>query len=430
MLQWQFLLRQIFLRQFLMLPVVLFVCLSSYGQVPSAISGVVMNKENQEPLPYASVRLKNHPIGTVSNDDGEFDFYIPKSKRNDTLSISFIGFNSYEIPLTAVGESLQIELSPSVNVLDEVLLTEKSPLDYIKRALERIPDNYPQEPYQSLAYYREKFIENGAVINKEEGVFKTYYPTVTDSSKNQHQLLLYRPEEDPQQFQFMREWFTEKQEKRRKKAIKKGEEFDEDEFDDDIDFDLGGPESVIDLDINNERDSYLDPKHFGKYEYSFGDETWLNGERLVTILFRAKKKIDHKKDSGKILINAEDYAIVSIEQTGKFTIPFIVKPILFVIGLKIGNPTFSTVINYQKFGGKWYPELFRWDANIKLTKKHTFDPNENSDINIGQVFFINELNSEAVPIASEAVFDPGEEMEQQVDNDLGLNWEGLNIIKD
>ena len=409
---------------------VAFISICSYSQVPYAISGTILNKENREPLPYASIRLKNHPIGTVSNDDGEFDFYVPRSKRNDTLSISFIGFNPYELPITAISGEIKVELTPSVNVLDEVLLTEKSPLDYIKMALERIPSNYPQEPYQSLAYYREKFIENGAVINKEEGIFKTYYPAATDSSKNQHQLLLYRPEENPQQFQFMREWFTAKQEKRRNKAIKRGEEFDEEEYDDDIDLDLGGPESVIDLDINNERDTYLDPKHFNKYEYEFGDETWLNGERLVTIEFRAKRKIDHKKDSGRILINTEDYAIVSIEQTGKFSIPFMVKPILFLVGLKIDNPEFSTVINYQKFDGKWYPELFRWDANVGLTKKHTFDPNENSDINIGQVFFVNALDSEATPISGENKFDPGEDMETQVVNDMGIDWEGLNVIKD
>lgn len=403
---------------------------SLFSQAESVISGTVVNKENQETLPYTSIRLKNYPIGTVTNDDGEFDFYVPKSKRNDTLSISFIGFNPYEIPLSAIDKPLRIQLTPSVNVLDEVLLTEKSALDYIKMALKRIPENYPQEPYESLAYYREKFIENGAVINKEEGVFKTHYPLVQDSSKNQHQLLLYRPEENPQQFQFMRDWFTKKQEKRKSKAIKKGEEFDEEEYDTDIDFDLGGPESVIDLDINNEKDHYLNPKHFSKYEYSFGDETWLNGERLVTINFEAKRKIDHKKDQGKILINTEDYAIVSIEQSGKYTIPFMVKPILFVIGLKIGSPEFSTVINYQKYNGKWYPLLFRWDANIELTKKHTFDPNENSDINIGQVFFINELSADATPIESEKVFDPGEEMEEQVFNDLDLEWQGLNIIKD
>ncbi len=401
-----------------------------YAQDNSVITGKIINGEDKEPLPFASIRLKNHPIGTISNEEGEFDFYIPKSKRSDTLNISFIGFNSYEVPLANIDRELEIVLTPSSNVLDEVILTEKDPLDYIKKALERLPENYPQDPYQSIAYYREKFIENGAVINKEEGVFKTYYPKAGDSAKNQHQLMLYEPEEDPQEFQFMREWFEAKQEKRKKKAIKKGEEFDEEEYDSDIKMDFGGPETVIDLDINNERDNYLNPKYFKKYDYSFGDETSLNGERLVTINFKAKKTIDHKKDAGKILINTEDYAIVSIEQTGKFSIPFIVKPILFVIGLKIQNPTFNTVISYQKYKDKWYPQLFRWDAKIKLTKKHTFDPNENSDINIGQVFFINELDSIASPISEAQRFDENEDMEVQVYNDLNLEWGELNVIKD
>ena len=413
---------------------ILFLCLlwvsGTFAQGHMVVSGKIINKEDKLPLSFASIRLKNHPIGTISNEEGAFDFFVPSSKKSDTLSISFIGFNTYEIALSSIDKSLVIELSPSVNVLDEVLLTEKSPLDYIRAALEHMPDNYPDQTYQSLAYYREKFIENGAVINKEEGVFKSLHPPIADSSEVRHQLLLYRPAENPQQFQFMREWYESKQEKRRKKAIKKGEEFEEDEYDDEIDFDLGGPESVLDLDINKKKGNYLNPKYFKKYEYSFGEETTLNGERLVTINFKARKKIDHMKDSGKILINTEDFAIVSIEQKGRFILPFVVKPILFVIGLKIGSPTFSTVIQYQKFQDKWYPELFRWDANVDLTKKHTFEANENSAINIGQVFSVNQLDAQTTEISDQKVFDPSEDMEPQVFNDLELRWEGMNIIKD
>ncbi len=412
-----------------MLTLLLFMTKMS-AQDNSVITGKVINGEDKEPLPFASIRLKNHPIGTISNENGDFDFYIPKSKRTDTLSISFIGFNSYEVPLININRKLEILLTPSSNVLDEVILTEKDPLDYIKKALEILPENYPQEKYQTLAYYREKFIENGAIINKEEAVFKTFYPSQGDSAKNQHLLLLYKPEENPQQFQFMREWFEAKQEKRKKKAIKKGKEFDEEEYDSDMDMNLGGPETVINLDINNERDNYLNPEHFNKYEYSFGEETSLNGERLVTINFKAKRTIDHKKDSGKILISTEDYAIVSIEQTGKFSVPFVVKPILFVIGLKIENPTFNTVISYQKYRDKWYPQLFRWDAKINLTKRHTFDANEISDINVGQVFFINKVDSIANPIDESHRFDEGEDMADQVYNDLNLSWGQLNVIKD
>jgi len=95
-----------------------------FAQDNSVITGKIINGEDKEPLPFASIRLKNHPIGTISNENGEFDFYIPKSKRNDTLTISFIGFNSYEVPVSNVNRELNIVLTPSSNVLDEVILTE------------------------------------------------------------------------------------------------------------------------------------------------------------------------------------------------------------------------------------------------------------------------------------------------------------------
>lgn len=427
-----FLIRRIIKNQMIRFFTILFLfsSISIFSQNKNVVSGIINNKETGEPLPFASITLKNYPIGTISNENGVFDFFIPQSKQNDTITISFIGFNSYEIPISSVKDKLNINLNPSNNLLDEVVLSPLSPLDYIKRALKYLSINYPQNPYQSIAYYREKFIENGAIINKDEGIFKTFYPNPSDTIKNQHQLLLYNPAKDPQQFQFMREWIEKKEAKERKKADNKGETYDEDEYDGTIDMDLGGPESVIDLDINHDKDNYLNPKYFMKYEYTFGDETILNDERLITIHFKAKRKIDHMKDSGKILISKESFAIVLIEQTGKFSIPFIVRPILFAVGLKIGNPTFSKVIQYQKFNDIWYPKLFRWDANIKLTKRHSFEANENSKINIGQVFSINKLDSITTPISKDKRFDTSENMENQVYNDLNISWDQMNIIKD
>ncbi len=400
------------------------------SQSKSVVSGTITNGENKEPLPYASITLVNYPIGTISNEEGEFDFYIPKSKRKDTLSISFIGFYPYLIPLKNINGALQIKLRPADNILDEVILTQLSALDYIKKALENLDQNYPQDPYQSVAYYREKFIENDIIIKKVEAVFKTYYPTRVDSAKNQHQLVLYKPAQNPQKFQFMREWIEKMEAKEKKKAIKNGEEVDEEDYDGDIDFNLGGPDSVLYLDIHQNNDNFLNPKYFKKYTYNFGEETSLNGEKLVTINFRAKKTIDYIKDSGKILISKETYAIILIEAKGKAKIPVAVKPILFIIGLSITNPTFTKTVSYQKFQEKWYPSLFRWDANVKLKKRHMFKRNEHSAINIGQVFLINKIDSMANSIPESKRFESNEDMGDQVYNDMGMKWEGLNVIKD
>ncbi len=404
---------------------------SLIAQNNSIISGVVMNGENDEPLPYASITLINYAIGTISNEDGEFDFYIPKSMQNDTISVSFIGFNTSLIPVRKIKSPLKIRLEPATNLLDEVIVSRLSPLDYIKKALENVNQNYPQDAYQSIAFYREKFIENGAVIKKEEAVFKTYYSKPSDSIENQHQILLYRPAENPQKIQFMREWIDKKQAKETKKALKRGEDVDED-FDLERDMNMGGPETIINLaDLRNDtKGNFLNPKHFKKYEYSFGEETSLDGETLVTINFKAKRKIDYIKDRGKILISKENYAIALIEGSGVLSVPVAVKPILFIIGLSITNPTFSSTVRYQKFKGYWYPKLFRWDAEVKLTKRHMFSANESAKINIGQVFLTNKLDSMAVPIPKAKQFDPDEEMENQVYNDLNVQWNELNIVKD
>ena len=410
----------------------LFMFLSSVSaQDNFAVEGIIYAKETKEPLPFASISLKNFTIGTISNEKGQFDIYIPKSMRQDTLVVSYIGFTGYEIPLKNILKPISIQLETANNVLDEIVLSNLAPLDYIKMAIKNMELNAPQAPFESQAYYREKFIENGKIIDKNEAVFKTFYPSYKDSSKNQHQLLLYKPAENRQEFQFMSEWIKEKSAKEKKKADKKGEVYDEEKYDGNIDIDFGGPQSVIDMDIyHTDKANYLNPKHFNKYEYSFGDETSLNGEALVTIIFKSKKTIDNIRDSGKILMSKDSYAIAQLQTSGKFSLPFLVRPVLFALGLKVENPEFRTTVSYQKFHDYWYPKLFRWDANVDLTKRHTFEENEEAAIIIGQVFSINSIQTKGNSISAEKRFDPDKKLKDQVYNDLQINWNQINTVKD
>ncbi len=67
------------------------------GINPNEIKGVITNKAGQ-PLPYASIRVKDTAAENLSNSKGEFRFEIPQG--SEILIISAKGYKSQEIPIT------------------------------------------------------------------------------------------------------------------------------------------------------------------------------------------------------------------------------------------------------------------------------------------------------------------------------------------
>jgi tetratricopeptide (TPR) repeat protein len=67
------------------------------GINPNEIKGLVKNAEGQ-PVPYASIRVKDTAAENLSNGKGEFKFEIPQG--SETLLISAKGYKTQEIPIT------------------------------------------------------------------------------------------------------------------------------------------------------------------------------------------------------------------------------------------------------------------------------------------------------------------------------------------
>lgn len=63
------------------------------------ITGKIIDDETSEPLPFATIALKNSGKGTVSNNNGDFGLKITHDLVNDTLSISYLGYLGREIPV-------------------------------------------------------------------------------------------------------------------------------------------------------------------------------------------------------------------------------------------------------------------------------------------------------------------------------------------
>ena len=80
------------------------------GQDFITISGKVTDSRSLEPLPYVNLIVKRKPFATVSNETGEFVFHIPRSSGEDTLLITFIGYEIKELAIQSIDKSKSQEI--------------------------------------------------------------------------------------------------------------------------------------------------------------------------------------------------------------------------------------------------------------------------------------------------------------------------------
>ncbi len=391
------------------------------------IKGTILDKSSGEPLPFATVNLKGTAIGTISNADGDFTFRCP---NQGTLLVSFIGYQSFEIPIQDINsEFLIAELTPTFIELTELVVRPLSAEQYLRRVVRKFDDNYAKTPFETRAYYREKFTENNAPIQYTEAFFKSFYPDFRQDS-SQHQLLLYRRTEDLQDIAFMASRRDKKIAKEQKKALKRGEEYDNETDQNIIQMAFGGPEEVIAEDPVIAPENFLDTLLFKKFRYEYGENSSYQGRKLLSINFETRGKVEHVKQSGKILIDEDSDAIVSVEFTGKFVIPLWARPLLFTFGLAIKEPVFTKRVRYQQVGEKWYPQSMLVQGGLGLTKRYILKSNDKSAFYIEQVFNVQSIDlKNPTEISKEHLYDPDDDLEEQLVTEDGVEWSKVNVLQ-
>src|SRR5690606_29580724 len=149
-----------------------------------------------------------------------------------------------------------------------------------------------------------------------------------------------------------------------KRAKRKGEEYKSEEKDF-IHVNFGGPERILSWDITKSTESYLDSNKFRHYFYSFGSPIKYMDRELLVIHFKAKRTVEHARQSGKIYIDPATDAIASIEVKGKIQIPVLAKPIILAMGFAVKEPVYHQVLSYRNIEGKWYPDYFYMDVSAE-----------------------------------------------------------------
>lgn len=104
-------------KQLLILLLLLFSFGFSQAQTVSVVKGTV--KAEGKTLPGASVVIKGSKIGQSTEKDGTYQI---EAKVGDILVFSYLGYKTKEVNVTSLDSTINVELLPEANVLDEIVI--------------------------------------------------------------------------------------------------------------------------------------------------------------------------------------------------------------------------------------------------------------------------------------------------------------------
>lgn len=110
------------------------------------LSGRVKDLSNRKPISFASISVEGKPVGTITNDNGEFELKLPVSEKEETILISCMGYHRQLVPIKEF-EKGNIFLRPAIVKIREVKIKAISVEEILQLLLENVQSNYPNKSY-------------------------------------------------------------------------------------------------------------------------------------------------------------------------------------------------------------------------------------------------------------------------------------------
>ncbi len=104
------------------------------------VSGSIVNDNNSLPIPNVNIINLNKVRGAVSNDKGYFEI---EASLNDTLHLTFIGFQSLKIRVTndwLKNQTTKIQMTEKAIALEEVIIQPYTLTGYLEIDSKLIPE--------------------------------------------------------------------------------------------------------------------------------------------------------------------------------------------------------------------------------------------------------------------------------------------------
>lgn len=186
-----------FKKQFLILSFLVSAC--CFSQQGDYIFGQLVDSTQNEPIAFASIRIKGKALGVITNIDGTFKIPSRYKTLGEIIEISCLGYSSKELIIADLVEDQSniIILKPGGFELNEAVVSANikrlSAKQIVKIAINSIPQNYPESEFGLVGYYRDYQLKNGGYTNLSEAIIKVVDQGFgkKNSYYNQYQMLSY-----------------------------------------------------------------------------------------------------------------------------------------------------------------------------------------------------------------------------------------------
>jgi hypothetical protein len=315
----------------------------AHGEV-KYITGVIIDDETLEPLPYATIGLINKGRGTVSNYNGEFGLKITSDLTNDTLSVSYLGYFGREIPVKqSLGNNFTISMKREFISIPEIIIRNQIPQEIISRARSAISNNYGSTPAFLTGFYREGVLKKDELQNYSEAVLQIYKSSYSGTFLSD-QIKVY-----------------------------KSRKIENTGMSDTLAIRLkAGLSTCLELDGAKNTFDFITREGAPQYTYRMTDIVTYDDEDAYVIEFEQREDIDMPLFKGAIYINTNDYAILHAE----FELnPAYIKKIKdsFVSSPSHGFNTWPVSVkysvSYRKVNDRYFLSHVRGDLVFSTNKK-------------------------------------------------------------
>ena len=251
----------------------------------SYISGIIVDEETGEPLPYATIALKNKGRGTVTNSNGEFGLKITPDCLNDTLSLSYLGFMGMEIPVRqSLGNNFRILMTREFISIPEIIIRTQIPQEIIYKTISAIPRNYGTTPVILTGFYREGVMKKNDLQVYSEAVLQIYKSAYSGTLFGD-QIKIY-----------------------------KSRKIENTGLDDTLAIRLkAGLSTCLELDGAKNAFDFIERGAMAEYSYRITDIVTYDDEAAWVIDFEQREDIERPLFRGSIYINTADFAILNAD---------------------------------------------------------------------------------------------------------------------